>query len=207
LQEATERTTWDWLSRLRHQKRAQNAAALGLAVLGPVLAGATYLAMGPLQQGGGSTSLRLVLLADFVYLLLLSGLVLMALMRVVAARRARSAGSKLHLRLTGVFAGVALGPTVLVAVFGVLTINIGLEGWFSDRVRQVVSTSLAAAEAYRDEHRRDLATDAEALAQFLIARRAATTVFHRGRSARSARCRAAADSARSARGFRDRRRR
>ncbi len=180
MQEATERTTWDWLSRLRHQKRAQNAAALGLAVLGPVLAGATYLAMGPLQQGGGSTSLRLVLLADFVYLLLLSGLVLMALMRVVAARRARSAGSKLHLRLTGVFAGVALGPTVLVAVFGVLTINIGLEGWFSDRVRQVVSTSLAAAEAYRDEHRRDLATDAEALAQFLIARRAATTFFTEG---------------------------
>lgn len=158
----------------------QNAATLGVAVLGPVLAGATYLAMGPLQQGAGSTSLRLVLLADFVYLLLLSGLVLMALMRVLAARRARSAGSKLHLRLTGVFAGVALVPTVLVAVFGVLTINIGLEGWFSDRVRQVVSTSLAAAEAYRDEHRRDLSTDAEALANFLIGRRAAVGFFADG---------------------------
>jgi len=180
LQEAVERSTWDWLSRLRHQKRLQNAATLGLAVLGPVLAGATYLAMGPLQQGASSSSLRLVLLADFVYLLLLSGLVLMALMRVLAARRARSVGSKLHLRLTGVFAGVALGPTVLIAVFGVLTINIGLEGWFSDRVRQVVSTSLAAAEAYREEHRRDLATDAEALANYLIGRRAATSFFTDG---------------------------
>ncbi|MDP3861883.1 MAG: PAS domain-containing sensor histidine kinase [Phaeovulum sp.] len=180
MQEAAERTTWDWLSRLRHQKRVQNAATLGLVVLGPLLAAATYLAMGPLQQGAGSTALRLVLLADFVYLLVLSGLVLMALMRVVSARRARSAGSKLHLRLTGVFAGVALGPTVLVAVFGVLTINIGLEGWFSDRVRQVVSTSLAAAEAYREEHRRDLATDAEALANYLISRRAAMNFFTDG---------------------------
>ena len=180
MQEAAERTTWDWLSRLRHQKRVQNAVTLGVAVLGPVLAAATYLAMGPLQQGAGSTTLRLVLLADFVYLLLLSGLVLTALMRVVAARRARSAGSKLHLRLTGVFAGVALVPTVLVAVFGVLTINIGLEGWFSDRVRQVVSTSLAAAEAYRDEHRRDLSTDAQSLANYLITRRAAIGFFGDG---------------------------
>ena len=31
-------------------------------------------------------------------------------------------------------------------------VNIGLEGWFSDRVRQVVGLSLTAAEAYEQEH-------------------------------------------------------
>ena len=60
-------------------------------------------------------------------------------------------GSRLHLRLTGVFALIALIPTVLVAIFAVLTVNVGLEGWFSDRVRQVVGSSLTAAEAYRAE--------------------------------------------------------
>lgn len=177
MQGTAERTTWDKISRLRRMKRVQNAATLGLVVLGPVLAAATYLAMGPFGQGAESNALRLILLADFVYFLLLSALVLAALMRVVAARRARSAGSQLHLRLTGVFAGVALMPTVMVAVFAVLTINIGLEGWFSTRVRQVVSFSLAAAEAYQEEHRRDLETDARALAEFLEVRRQAVTFF------------------------------
>ena len=40
-------------------------------------------------------------------------------MRMIADRRSQSAGSALHLRLTGVFAFVALVPTILVAVFAV----------------------------------------------------------------------------------------
>jgi len=39
-------------------------------------------------------------------------------------------------------------PTVLVAVFATFTINIGLEGWFSDRVRLALGNSVDAAQAY-----------------------------------------------------------
>jgi len=140
---------------------------LGLVILGPVLVAATFLVLGPMQQGAASQSLRLVLLADLVYVLVVAALVLQRVARMVAARRAKSAGSRLHLRLTGVFAIMALIPTVSVAIFAVLTINIGLEGWFSDRVRQVVGTSLAAARAYEQEHREDLEEDSRALARFL----------------------------------------
>ncbi len=87
--------------------------------------------------------------------------------RMVADRRSQSAGSRLHLRLTQVFAVVALVPTVLVAVFGVLTVNIGLEGWFSSRVREVVGASLAAAQAYEAEQRANLSEDARALSDFI----------------------------------------
>ena len=81
---------------------------------------------------------------------------------------------RLHLRLTAVFAGIALVPTILVAIFAGLTVNIGLEGWFSDRVRSVVGTSLEAAEAYQDEHRRDLVADTQALAGYInLAKQAA----------------------------------
>ncbi|GAB4388005.1 MAG: PAS domain-containing sensor histidine kinase [Albidovulum sp.] len=159
--------------RLRRQRRFQIALTIGLVVLGPLLALATFLALGPLGQSADSNALRLILLADFVYFLLLGGLVLARLARMIAARRARSAGSRLHLRLTAVFAGIALVPAVLVAIFAGLTINIGLEGWFSERVRQVVGTSLQAAEAYQQEHRRDLETDARALATYLEAARRA----------------------------------
>lgn len=153
----------------------QNAGTLGLVVLGPVLAILTFLVLGPLDQGASAPGLRLVLLADLVYILVVAALVLQRVAQMVAARRAKSAGSRLHLRLTGVFALLALIPTVLVAIFAALTVNIGLEGWFSDRVRQVVGNSLAAAEAYEEEHRGALTQDASALAAFLNTTRRSST--------------------------------
>ena len=140
---------------------------LGLVLLGPVLAMATFLALGPMNQGAGSPFLRIILLLDLVYVLAVAALVLARVARMVADRRSQSAGSRLHLRLTGVFAFVALIPTVLVAVFAVLTVNVGLEGWFSERVRDVVGSSLSAAQAYDGEHREDLTEDALALAAYL----------------------------------------
>ncbi|MCL4675895.1 MAG: PAS domain-containing sensor histidine kinase, partial [Pararhodobacter sp.] len=87
--------------------------------------------------------------------------------RMIAARRSRSAGSRLHLRLSALFAIIALVPAITVAVFAVITINIGLEGWFSDRVRNVVGSSLAAAEAYQGEQEHSLIADGEAVAAIL----------------------------------------
>ena len=175
----TRTSLWVTLSRLYRRKRLRNAATLGLVVLGPVLALVTYLVLGPLDQGSSALALRLVLLADLVYVLLVAALVLSQIARLIAARRAKSAGSRLHLRLTGVFALLALIPTVTVAVFAGLTVNIGLEGWFSDRVSRVVSASLAAAEAYETEQRQDLITDARALARYIDTVRGAQVVGDR----------------------------
>ena len=166
--------TWARVNRIRRQRRVQNAATIGLVALGPILALATFVALGPVGEGANSDALRLILLADLVYFLGLAALVFSRLAGMIAARRAKSAGSRLHLRLTAVFAGIALVPTILVAIFAGLTVNIGLEGWFSDRVRSVVGTSLEAAEAYQDEHRRDLVTDTQALAGYInLAKQAA----------------------------------
>lgn len=167
MQGAYRSLTWAKLARLRRMRRVQNGLTFGLVLLGPLLAMATFLALGPLNLGASSQNLRLILLADMIYILLVAGLVLARVMRMIADRRSQSAGSALHLRLTGVFAFVALVPTILVAVFAVLTVNIGLEGWFSDRVSNVVSASLTAAQAYEDEQTRALKDDASALGAFL----------------------------------------
>jgi two-component system nitrogen regulation sensor histidine kinase NtrY len=172
--------TWERISRLRRLRRLQTWAALGLVILGPVLALLTYLLLGPLDQGTSSNALRLVLLADLVYVLMVAGLVLQRVVRMIAARRSQSAGSKLHLRLTGVFALMALLPTVTVAVFATLSVNMGLEAWFSDRVGRVVDNSVAAAKAYEEEHRRDLVTDARALAQVINANKRAMVFMDDG---------------------------
>ncbi|SNX73710.1 two-component system nitrogen regulation sensor histidine kinase NtrY [Cereibacter ovatus] len=164
---AARSNTWIRLARLRRQRRFQNVMAFGLVVLAPLLTAATFLALGPMDQGASSPLLRFVLLADLVYVLVVAALVLARIGRMMSDRRSQSAGSRLHLRLVRTFAVLALIPTVLVAVFAMLTVNVGLEGWFSDRVRQVVGASLEAAEAYQEEHRRDLLEDAEALAAYL----------------------------------------
>ena len=168
---------WERLVRLRRAPRVQSIATLGLVIMGPLLTGVTYLVFGPLDQGAQSPVLRLVLLADLIYVLLIAALVLSGVARMIMARRQQSAGSRLHLRLTVVFALLALFPTVLVAVFAVLTVNVGLEGWFSDRVSRVLSTSLAAAEAYESEHREGLRQDAEVLGVYLDLNRQANPIL------------------------------
>jgi two-component system nitrogen regulation sensor histidine kinase NtrY len=132
----------------RRRRVVQNWATAVLVLLGPLLVILTITALRPLDQTGRTEVLRLILLSDIIYILIIAALVLSRVVSMIAARRNKSAGSRLHLRLTGVFALLALIPTVAVAVFAVLTINIGLEGWFSERVRDVLGNSLSAAEAY-----------------------------------------------------------
>jgi len=158
----------------------QTVATVGLFAMGPILALVTYLVMGPLDQGASSNILRIVLLSDLIYVIIVAALVLQRVAQMVAARRRHSAGSRLHLRLTGVFAIMALIPTVTVAVFATLSVNMGLEAWFSDRVGRVVSNSVAAAQAYEEEHRRDLITDARALASIINATKRATVFLDDG---------------------------
>jgi two-component system, NtrC family, nitrogen regulation sensor histidine kinase NtrY len=148
-------------------RRLSNFVTLFLVLLGPLLVTLTLLALGPFGQSFESRELLLILLADLVYVLTIAALVALRVAKLIAARRSDSAGSRLHLRLSALFATIALLPTVTVAVFAALTVNVGLEGWFSDRVQRVVGTSLAAAEAYQFEQERDLRTDTGELAAYL----------------------------------------
>ena len=127
----------------------------------------TYLALSSFKLHSTSVTLRLIVLADLVYVLVVTAAVSQRIFSIISARRAQSAGSRLHSRLSAVFAFVALLPTVLVAIFATITLNIGLEGWFSERVRDVVGASLSAAEAYEAEQRNDLISDLQLMSNFL----------------------------------------
>ena len=97
----------EFVSRARNSGAVQAVATALIVLLGPILAAATFLTLGPLQQGASSTALRAVFLPDLAYVLLISGLVLARVGGLVAARRRQSAGSELHLRLSGLFAAIA----------------------------------------------------------------------------------------------------
>ena len=148
-----------WLSNYSNLKPFQSVINLSLILLGPLLAVATYLFLGPFNVAGQSVWLRFFLLLDLIYVLLIVGIVLVRILYVLSQRRSRLAGSKLHFRLAGVFTTMSLLPTITVAVFATVSINLGLEAWFSERVQSVVGTSLSAARAYADEQQVALVED------------------------------------------------
>ena len=156
-----------WLSNYSNLKPFQSAINISLILLGPLLAVATYLFLGPFNVAGQSVWLRFFLLLDLVYVLLIISIVLVRILYVLSQRRSRLAGSKLHFRLAGVFTTMSLLPTITVAVFATVSINLGLEAWFSERVQSVVGTSLSAARAYADEQENALVEDLRALAEDL----------------------------------------
>ena len=156
-----------WLLDYSNSKPFQSTINIILILLGPLLAVATYLFLGPFNVAGQSVWLRFFLLFDLVYVLLIIGIVLVRILYVLSQRRSRLAGSKLHFRLAGVFTTMSLLPTITVAVFATVSINLGLEAWFSERVQSVVGTSLSAARAYADEQQNALVEDVYSLADGL----------------------------------------
>ena len=171
---------WIRYSNLRKLKRLQSYFTIILIVLGPVLAVATYLLLGPFDTGSRSTALRVILMGDLVYVLLIIGLLFQRIMAIIAQRRRKSAGSQLHLRLTGFFTLMSLVPTITVAVFATISINMGFEAWFSDRVQNVIRVSLDAAQAYELEQTSALHEDAKSLGRRLEQVKAAQLIDDQG---------------------------
>ena len=155
----------DRIADLRESASFNSGLTFGLVVTGPMLVFLTFYLMQPIQGGRGY--LRFVLTADFVYILFITTLLIRRIVQLAADRRAESAGSRLHFRLTTAFGVIALFPTVLVAIFAVLSINQALEGWFSERVRSAVGASLSAAQAYQTQIRNGLMADTRVFAQQL----------------------------------------
>jgi two-component system, NtrC family, nitrogen regulation sensor histidine kinase NtrY len=169
------------LARWRERRGVRIAGLWIMLGLGPALALATFATLWGMDGLEGRRMLRAVLITDFLYALTVSMVVARRVAEMIAARRRQSAGSRLHMRLVRFFTLIALVPTVLVAVFATITLNFGFEGWFSDRVRDVVSNSLAAAQAYEEEHRVTLRTDATVLGNFLEEQKRRSPLMSGGR--------------------------
>ncbi len=139
--------------------------AIALAAAALASGVATYFALTGAPPFGPRPGVVLSLLyLDLVLLLLLAALVAKRLVEVWAERRRGLAGSRLQIRLVGLFSLIAVLPTIIVAVFSYLFFSFGVESWFSDRVRTAISESVAVADAYVKEHQQAIRADALAMA-------------------------------------------
>lgn len=126
---------------------------------------ATYTAWtGSAPQIPNPGVVLILLILDLVLLLSLGALIARHLVRLWVARREGSAGSRLHSRFVAMFSLVAVTPAIIVALFSAVFFHLGVQSWFSDRVRTAVGGSLAIAEAYVAEHRHTIRADILAMA-------------------------------------------
>jgi len=140
-------------------------AAIALAAAALASGIATYLALTGASPFAHRPSAVLTLLnLDLVLLLALAAVVAKRLAEVWMERRRGLAGSRLQVRLVGVFCLIAIMPTIIVAVFSYLFFGSGIENWFSEKVRTAISESVAVADAYVKEHQQAIRADALSMA-------------------------------------------
>ncbi len=158
-----------WLYDTGRRRRMISVFALCLAVAAPVCAILTYGLMtgaGPFADNG--VALRTMLIIDFCLAIALIGVIAWRVAMLVLARRARSAGSRIHLRMVRLFTLIAVAPALLLGLFAAVTVTFSLEGWLNKRVAGVVQNSVTIAESYVRERHQAIRLDASAIAAEIV---------------------------------------
>ena len=99
----------------------------------------------------GQTGLITLMLVNLTLVLSLAALIGWRLTRLWATRRSGRAGAKLHVRLVTWFSAIAIVPAILVAIFASVTLNIGMQAWFSSNVRTALDGSVNISRQYVKE--------------------------------------------------------
>ncbi len=133
-----------------HDRRARFAVpGLGLAggaLLCAVLTLFVLLGLTPLPPTKPVVISSAVLNGLFVLGLII--LIVREIGRLWKARNKGRAAARLHVRIVALFSIVAITPAILVAIFASLTLNVGLDRWFSIRTQSIIRNSMNVAQAY-----------------------------------------------------------
>jgi two-component system nitrogen regulation sensor histidine kinase NtrY len=139
--------------------------ALVVAVAAVVSGVLTYLTLpGFTAYNPRPTNMVVLILVDLSLVLTLVALIAWRLTRLWIERKSGEAGSKLHTRLVGMFSAIAVLPAILVAIFAAVSLNLGIEAWFSERVQTALANSVSVADAYVEEHKQVIRGDILAMA-------------------------------------------
>lgn len=138
------------------------------AVLSVALAVALFLMSAATQNSALFGHLySLLLVVNLIGIALLLTLILVNLYRLYAQLRAGRLGSRLTLRLLGMFALLTVIPVSVVYFFSLQMLNRGIDSWFDVKVEQALDDSLLLGRGAMDARKDDLVKKANAIAQQL----------------------------------------
>jgi two-component system nitrogen regulation sensor histidine kinase NtrY len=148
-------------------RAASRSSLIALAVvLAALVSGVlTYLTLTGLAPYNPTPATMVVLIVvDLSLVLALAALIAWRLTRLWIERKSGAPLSKLHIRLVAMFSAIAVIPAILVAIFAAISLNLGIEAWFSERVQTALANSVSVADAYVQEHKQVIRGDILAMA-------------------------------------------
>lgn len=159
---------WQRFSVWARRVRLRHKLVIAFVLASVASAIATYAAMTrvPFFNHDPSTIMILCML-DLGFLVMLGTIVTQRILSIWMRRRRKQAGSRLHVRMIGVFTLLAVAPAILVAMFAAIFFYFGVEDWFSTHVRTSLNESLEVAQAYLEEHKQGLRGDVLSMANDL----------------------------------------
>ncbi|WP_193178204.1 sensor histidine kinase NtrY-like [Oricola nitratireducens] len=135
-----------------HARRSQ-IRGIAIVICALVTAGVSFavlIGLTPIQPTNKVTLSAIAINGFFVFALL--WLIGAELRRILKARKAGKAASRLHVRIIGLFALIAAVPAIAIAVVASITLDLGLDRWFEIRTKTIVDSSLQVAESYINEN-------------------------------------------------------
>jgi two-component system nitrogen regulation sensor histidine kinase NtrY len=108
-----------------------------------------------------------------VGVLLINLLLVLAMLVIIAwqvtglwlARKRQIAGAQLHVRIVSLFSVIAVVPAILLAIFASISLDRGLDHWFSTRTKSIIQNSIDVATAYLQEHGQVIRADTVGMAK------------------------------------------
>ncbi|MFC4171484.1 ATP-binding protein [Microvirga sp. GCM10011540] len=97
-------------------------------------------------------------------IVLLIGIVAWQTKRLMRERRAGAAAAGLHVRIVSLFSLVAVLPAILVAIVATVTLERGLDPWFTSSIRELMTNTVEIAKSYREMQCRTLARETQLMA-------------------------------------------
>jgi len=146
--------------------------AVGLAVVGVALLSAlmTFLVLeglttiSPLDSVYSKfTVFDALLLVNGITVLFLLAIIGREVWQLLQARRRGRAGSRLHVQIVGLFSIIAAAPAILIAVVASISLDRGLDRFFTLSPRAVIENSLNVTEAYLREQVQTVGGDVMAM--------------------------------------------
>ena len=105
-----------------------------------------------------------VFILNGLLIVVLLGIVVWQARKLVRERRAGAAAAGLHVRIVSLFSLVAVLPAILVAAVATVTLERGLDPWFTGSIKELMSNTVQIARSYREMQCRTLARETQLMA-------------------------------------------
>jgi two-component system, NtrC family, nitrogen regulation sensor histidine kinase NtrY len=134
------------LSKLRRLTGWAGFALVALGIVSGLSTFAIQTGLTPIVPTAGVTTALLLFNAGL--LVVMAAMIGGEVVTLFIERGKGTAGAGLHIRLISLFSLIAIVPAIVVAVFAFVTLNRGLDTWFSVRTQAIVNSAVTVAEEY-----------------------------------------------------------